>query len=558
MKHLALWIGILSNVMLFSERACAETLLKGQVTLREKRGKAVEHAQISATKGKANPQPTNSDGLFELTFLDKQPGENVEFACVKSGFEVANKLDLEQRLSAHPDDDMARIVVCPSAEFMPCATAYYETVFGNIIEQSRKAEREKIEQEYDEELRDAEERLKDKDELVKAKQELLNVQNARIAELEKQNEGLQAQSTEWAKQFAEYDPTVESNDVYKEALRLFQENKLDDADALLDEVNIEKRRQEKVKQAFLEEAKEYMLKAKIKIAKFDFANAEIYYQKAIDADPENLDNLHEFAVYLQNQNQFLKARPLYEKAMKLAKGEIEKVAILGNLGVLYNDQNEYDKAADAFNRALTIYEALAAANPTAYRPYIAMTLNNLGLLYEDLNDYANAAAAYERALAIREDLAATNPTAYRADLAGTLNNLGNLYQNQNDYAKAADAYERARAIYEELAAANPTAYRPYVGLTLNNLGSLYLKQNDYAKAADAYKRTLNIYEDLAAENPQAYRPDLASTLNNLGSLYRNQNDYAKAADAYERALKIYEDLAAANPQTYRPDVAMTL
>jgi len=143
MKHLAFWIGILSNVMLFSEDAFAATPLKGQVTLRDKSGEPVEHAQISAIIGNANPVSTNSDGMFELTFLDKQPGENARFACVKSGFEVANKLDLEQRLSAHAEDDLARIVFCPSAEFMPCATAYYETVFGNIIEQSRKVEREK-------------------------------------------------------------------------------------------------------------------------------------------------------------------------------------------------------------------------------------------------------------------------------------------------------------------------------------------------------------------------------------------------------------------------------
>lgn len=471
MKHLAFWLGILSNVMFLNlENAIAETLLKGQVTLRDKSGEPVEHAQISAIIGSANPVSTNSDGVFELAFLDKQPGENVRFGCVKSGFEVANKLDLEQRLSAHPDDDIAQIVVCPSTEFMPCATAYYETVFGEIIEYSRQQVREKIEQECNEELRNAEKRIKDKDELAKAKQELLNAKDARIAELEEQNKGLQAQSAEWAKQFAEYDPATATDEMYKEALRLFQENKLDEAIAVLDDAKI----QADLQRAQTQAANRYRLKAQSYVAKFDFANAEKYYQLAIDADPENFDNLHEFALYLTTQNQFLTARPLFEKALTLAKDDSDLAMTLGCLGILYSNLNEYEKTENLYNQSLKIYKELAAANPQTYRQDVATTLNNLGL----------------------------------------------LYQSQNDYAKAADAFARARAIYEELAAANPQTYRPDVAMTLYNFGTLYYVQNEHDKAADAYESALAIYKELAAANPQAYELDLCSTLVNLSYLYQ--------------------------------------
>ena len=461
---------LLNIVLLNSENAFAATPLKGQVTLREKLGKAVFNAQITATLGDANPVNTDSVGNFRLEFLNKKPKDIVRFDCTFSDYEVVNKLDLEQKLPTDPDDHVVQIVMCPSETFFPCATAYYEKLFGEIIEYNRQKEREKIEQDYNDKLRNAEERLNDKDELVQTQKELLNAKNARIAELEEQNKGLQAQSAEWAKRYAKYDPANETDEMYAEALRLFQENKLDEAIAVLDDAKI----QADLQHAKTQAANRYRLKAQSYVAKFNFANAEKYYQQAIDADPENFDNLHEFAVYLYKQNQFLKAQPLYEKALTLAKDDSEKARTLNNLGALYQMQNAYDKAADA----------------------------------------------YERALKIREELAAANPQTYRPDVAATLNNLGNLSWHQNEYEKAADAYERALNIYEELAAANPQTYRPYVAATLQNLGALYNSLKEYEQAMVVFQRALTIKEDLAAENSQAYELDLCATLVSLSWLYQ--------------------------------------
>ena len=555
MRYIMLWPVMLLNIVLLnSENAFAATPLKGQVTLREKLGKAVFNAQITATLGDANPVNTDSVGNFRLEFLNKKPKDIVRFDCTFSDYEVVNKLDLEQKLPTDPDDHVVQIVMCPSETFFPCATAYYEKLFGEIIEYNRQKEREKIEQDYNDKLRNAEERLNDKDELVQTQKELLNAKNARIAELEEQNKGLQAQSAEWAKRYAKYDPANETDEMYAEALRLFQENKLDEAIAVLDDAKI----QADLQHAKTQAANRYRLKAQSYVAKFNFANAEKYYQQAIDADPENFDNLHEFAVYLYKQNQFLKAQPLYEKALTLAKDDSEKARTLNNLGALYQMQNAYDKAADAYERALKIREELAAANPQTYRPDVAATLNNLGNLSWHQNEYEKAADAYERALNIYEELAAANPQTYRPDLGGTLDNLGLLYNDLNQYDKAAEFHERALEIREELAVTNPQTYRPDVATTLNNLGVLYNDLNQYDKAADFFERALKIREELAAANPQTYRPDVATTLNNLGVLYKDLNDYGKAANAYERALNIYEELAAANPQTYRPYVAATL
>ena len=52
------------------------------------------------------------------------------------------------------------------------------------------------------------------------------------------------------------------------------------------------------------------------------------------------------------------------------------------------------------------------AEPAAYEPYVATTLNNLGIVYADTQRVANADSAYREALDIRRRLAKENPAAY--------------------------------------------------------------------------------------------------------------------------------------------------
>ena len=88
-------------------------------------------------------------------------------------------------------------------------------------------------------------------------------------------------------------------------------------------------------------------------------------------------------------------------------------------------------------------EKLFAANPAAYRAYLASTQHNLGSLYSDLHDYASSERYYKLALENYEKLFAANPAAYRADLAMTQYNLGILYANAADYTQAMSTIDKA-------------------------------------------------------------------------------------------------------------------
>src|SRR5207248_2876950 len=91
-------------------------------------------------------------------------------------------------------------------------------------------------------------------------------------------------------------------------------------------------------------------------------------------------------------------------------------------------QRSYTTAHTVYQEALTTYRQLAQANPQAYLPDVAMTLNNLGVLYRATQRLSESEQAYQEALTTYRQLAQANPQAYLPDVAMTLNNLGLLYR----------------------------------------------------------------------------------------------------------------------------------
>ncbi len=148
-----------------------------------------------------------------------------------------------------------------------------------------------------------------------------------------------------------------------------------------------------------------------------------------------------------------------------------------------------------------------------------MTLNNLGTLYSDTTRLTEAEKVYAEALGIYRKLAATNPDAYLPDVAMTLNNLGVLYKNTTRLTEAEKVYADALGIYRKLAATNPDAYLPYVAITHNNLGILNINLQKYPDALSQFQETLKIHETFVAKNPQAFELVLCNTILVMTFLY---------------------------------------
>ena len=105
-----------------------------------------------------------------------------------------------------------------------------------------------------------------------------------------------------------------------------------------------------------------------------------------------------------------------------------------------------------FSAALTmriteLLRTLAEANPDAYLPDLASSLNNLGVRLADVGQRQAALAPAQEAVAIRRQLAEADPDAYLPDLAMSLNNLGNqLAEAGQRQAALAPAREAAPAV----------------------------------------------------------------------------------------------------------------
>ena len=294
-----------------------------------------------------------------------------------------------------------------------------------------------------------------------------------------------------------------------------------------------------------------------------FEEIQETFEAAVDLEESNhltKKAMREYVSYLHDQKDYNNAISLAEQYLNDVEqhGDKSDVADAANiLGVLYSDTNRLELAEREHLQAQEIYGQLAAKNPSAYQPDLAMNCNNLGILYSNTNRLELAEQEFLRAKEIYEQLAAEHPSAYQPDLAMSCNNLGVLYSDTNRLELAEQEYLRAKKIYGQLAAENSSAYQPGLANTCDNLGVLYHKNNCMELAEQELLRAKEIYEQLATENPSAYQPDLAASCNNLGILYKSTNRMELAEREYLRAKEIRERLAAEHPSTYQPDLAMS-
>ena len=93
---------------------------------------------------------------------------------------------------------------------------------------------------------------------------------------------------------------------------------------------------------------------------------------------------------------------------------------------------------------------------TAIEPRDADTLNNLGLVYADKGEWDRAIEMYERSLEISERVGDVH------GMAVTWNNLGEAYRALGQVDKARDCWERALAVFERLGASKAEDVRGWL------------------------------------------------------------------------------------------------
>ena len=231
---------------------------------------------------------------------------------------------------------------------------------------------------------------------------------------------------------------------------------------------------------------------------------------------------------------------------------------LNSLAIRLSELGDRQGALAPAHEAVGIYRELAANNPDAFLPDLAASLNTLTLVLGKQGDHQGALAPAHEAVEICRELAANNPDAFRPGLALSLNNLAQSLGALGDHQGALVPAREAVEICRELEANNPDAFRPYLAVLLNKLANGLSDLGDHQGALVPAREAVKIRRELAANNLDAFRPGLAGSLNDLAKRLRELGDRQGALAPAREAVEIYRELAANNPDAVLPDLAGSL
>src|SRR5262249_44282460 len=510
-------IFIVLGLIAVASRVQGAALLRGVVLANEVGGSPMANVEVSAIGG--NPNNNGVDGQFTFKFPNKNPGDTIFLTVRKEEYVVVNDIQLELTLPANADERLVTLLLCKVGDREEMARRFYRLRSVEAIEE---AYRKKLE-------------------------EAQKTGAAEIAKVRQERDRAKETAEKAAEEFAKQKPGAGS-ELYRTAMQLFLEGKVDEALSTLEEENV-RELWEDAKERTDQAIQNWMLRAHLLTVEFRFGDAEKAYQGAIDTSPDSFAANYAFARFNQDLNRYDKARAAYARCLGLAKskgnnGDI--ASILNSLATL--DYNQYlpEAARKGYEEALKIRRELAQKNPDMYLPDLAKTLGNLAILDAHQNRPEAARKGYEEALKIRRELAQKNPDTCRPDLAKTLNNLAIFDRDQNRTEAARKELEESLQIRRDLARKNPEMYLPDAAMALNNLAIRDRDEKRTEAARKEHEEALKIYRDLAQKNPETFLPAVAMALNNLAILDQDQKRTEAARKCYEEALKIRRVLAEKN------------
>jgi len=154
----------------------------------------------------------------------------------------------------------------------------------------------------------------------------------------------------------------------------------------------------------------------------------------------------------------------------------------------------------------------------------AKALHNLGMIAEDQQDFEEAEDWYKKSLKISEQLGDEHLAL------NTYYQIGRIAQKRRDFEEAEDLCKKSLKISERL------GHEHLAASTYHQLGIIAQNRREFEKAEDWYKKSLKISERLGNEH------GAASTYHQLGMIAQERREFEKAEDWYKKSLKIKEQL----------------
>jgi len=222
---------------------------------------------------------------------------------------------------------------------------------------------------------------------------------------------------------------------------------------------------------------------------------------------------NEIVPFWQSEQNQRRAERFGEGA-RFKRGE---ASTLSNLGRVYNNLGQKDKALEYLNQSLPLWRE--AGN----RSGEAETLDSIGRAYADMGQGAKSLEYFQHALEL---------FGQEGEIGGAglvLCNLGKAYADLGQKQKALDSYNRALEDFRQV------GNRQGEANALNYLGRFYADFGQADKALAYLNQALPIWREVGTP------AGIALALNDIGRVYTNLHEGNKALDYYNQALPLWRE-----------------
>lgn len=234
-------------------------------------------------------------------------------------------------------------------------------------------------------------------------------------------------------------------------------------------------------------------------------------------------SLNDLGIIYTDKAEFEKALSLYQESFTIRKQHNDSMGMASlylKIGIVYQKQGAFQKALQNQLAALDLYENLK------FKKGISYCLNNIALVHYNLGNNAKALEYHQLSYDIKKEM------NDEYGMAGSLVNIGNIYFEQKDYDLAISTLEKA------LIALRKIGDREYLSACLNNLGSALVNIGKNKEALPF------IEEALKLRKQEDDKKGLMSSYINLANACFNLQLLDRTKIAFQEALKLSKQISA--------------
>lgn len=538
----------------------AQVTVKGVVTEQNSGNKPLAGVQIKALG--TTPEQTGNDGLFQLTFASKKPGDHIIVSEIsKKGYEVVNKDMVNNWVISSNSTGKTKIVMCPEGLIAQNTLKYYEISMAGLT-------------------RGYQERIKALQE-QKAKAEIdARSYGEQAGILANQFARQQEQLEELAGKFAR-ENFDDCSAVHRLAFEAFTTGNIGEALRILESVNsgeeIEKAKQQRKKAEILKtdinemliqsdsiirkNIKKLMFQADLYQSEFRFAEAEQAYVTAVMADTTDFENIIALAKFCQVQNKYNELLRWANTMHAIAKTAVDTFWALDKTSHWQVKMKQPENALANWIEAIKTLRRLVAENPQAvtHRTKLAVTLYHSALIYDYLNEYPMAESYFRESISILRSLDEEYPDYYDDMLAVSLYGLGTHFYQVKEYDKSEEFLKEALTLFRnEPPGKDSLTNRIWTSRIISELGYLSFLRDHYPEAEAFFIESLATARECAMQNPDAYNASVYGVLLKLSTLQCTMGLYSKSEASFMEMLQVTKRLAELNPCGYNSKLAEVL